>query len=278
MCHSQICSKIQVFVSIFAARMVLSAQQLFAIGKKQPLAWAARRSRPRWACRSRKRSGGCRGSAQRARCCRTALGDHVAAEAGVCVVFSLHLSFRTSLELRVSCAFCSVGSDDKNRDRNRRVFVPASLINAWVAAVPCCLVASVRKRLQASGIERGRRPQAEHWLGKQVICVEILVFLCHSYLFGPPSGEASALDGAEQAAAPGEVHIDVAAPWRSEAAAFGVLLVCSRSTEMADRIVPLKDTAQNTPFNTSFDTPRHATNTDNTTDTDNTSRPKMGPL
>ena len=31
------------------------------------LAWATRRSRPRWACRSRRRSGGCRGCARRAR-------------------------------------------------------------------------------------------------------------------------------------------------------------------------------------------------------------------
>ena len=31
------------------------------------------------------------------------------------------------------------------------------LINAWVATVPCCSIASVRKSLQASGIERGRK-------------------------------------------------------------------------------------------------------------------------
>ena len=39
------------------------------------------------------------------------------------------------------------------------------------------------------------------------------------------SGEASALDGAEQAAAPGVVHINVAEPWRSEEAAFEVLFL-----------------------------------------------------
>ena len=33
--------------------------------------------------------------------------------------------------------------------------------------------------------------------------------------------EESAPDGAEQAAAPGVVHIDVGAPWRDEEAAFG---------------------------------------------------------
>ena len=103
------------------------------------------------------------------------------------------------------------------------------LINAWVATVQCCSVASVRKRLQASGIERGRSSvqeymKAELWPAKQVICVEILVFLCLSYFFGPPTGEESALDGAEQAAAPGVVHIGVAVPWQSEEA-FGVLFL-----------------------------------------------------
>ena len=34
--------------------------------------------------------------------------------------------------------------------------------------------------------------------------------------FIPPTSEESALDGAEQAAAPGVVHTDVGAPWRSE--------------------------------------------------------------
>ena len=62
-------------------------------------------------------------------------------------------------------------------------------INAWVATVPCCSVASVCKRLQASGIERGRSSvqeymKAEHWPAKQVKRVEILVFLCHFFFFG----------------------------------------------------------------------------------------------
>ena len=43
------------------------------------------------------------------------------------------------------------GSDDKTQERVRAT----SLINALVAAVPCCSVTSVRKRLQAFGIERG---------------------------------------------------------------------------------------------------------------------------
>ena len=69
--------------------------------KKQPLAWATRRPRPCWACRSRHRSGGCRGSARRARWCRTTLGDHVVRRL-VCVVFSLHFSSRIS---RIACDF-----------------------------------------------------------------------------------------------------------------------------------------------------------------------------
>ena len=78
-------------------------------------------------------------------------------------------------------------------------------MNAWIANVPCCSVASVRKRLQASGIERSRSTvqeyvKAEHWPANQVMCVEILVFLCHFFFCGPPTGEESAPNGAEQAA------------------------------------------------------------------------------
>ena len=47
--------------------------------------------------------------------------------------------------------------------------------------------------------------KAEHWPAKQVISAEIFFFLCQSYFGGPPTGEESALDGAEQAAAPGVV-------------------------------------------------------------------------
>ena len=102
------------------------------------------------------------------------------------------------------------------------------LINAWIPVEQCCTVASVRKRLQASGIERSRSSvqeymKAVHWPAKQVMCVEILVFLCHSVFFGPPAGEESALDGAEQAAPPRVVHVDAGAARRGEEAAFGVL-------------------------------------------------------
>ena len=56
----------------------------------------------------------------------------------------------------------------------RSAFCAAALVNAWISVDPCCTVASVRKRLQASGIERSRRSvleymAAEHWPAKQVI-------------------------------------------------------------------------------------------------------------
>ena len=89
------------------------------------------------------------------------------------------------------------------------------LINAWVATVTCSSVASVRKRLLASGIERGRTSVQEymktyHWPAKQLICVEIHFSL--PFLFrGSPTNEESAPGGAKQAAPPAVVHIDVAA-------------------------------------------------------------------
>ena len=38
----------------------------------------------------------------------------------------------------------------------------AALINTWISVEPCCTVAGVRKRLQASGIERGRSSVEAH--------------------------------------------------------------------------------------------------------------------
>ena len=49
-----------------------------------PKAWVTRRLRPRWACRSRRRSAGCRGCARTATRCRTTPGDTVAKKL-VCV-------------------------------------------------------------------------------------------------------------------------------------------------------------------------------------------------
>ena len=186
MYHSQTCSKTQVFVSIFAATMVSCPHKNSLPSKfRQSPAWATRRSRPRWVCR--------RSSAWRASRCRTTLGDHVVRKL-VCVLF-LVLSVPTS----PSCAwfvrfFCGL------------IILSPALINASIATVPCCTVANVRKRLQASGIERGRSSvqeymKAEHWRAKQVTCA--FTYFC------PPTSEESALDGVEQATAPGVVHIDV---------------------------------------------------------------------
>ena len=80
-------------------------------------------------------------------------------------------SFDISRIGRVICASCSVGLMKKNQER---VLVPQMLINAWIPVEPCCTIASVRKCLQASGIERNRRSvheymAAEHWPAKQVI-------------------------------------------------------------------------------------------------------------
>ena len=49
---------------------------------------------------------------------------------------------------------------------------------------------------------------------------EAWLHLITCFFCGPPTGEASAPDGVEQAAPPGVVHIDVAVAWRSEEAAF----------------------------------------------------------
>ena len=110
----------------------------------QQRAWATRRSRPRWACRSRQRNGGCRSSA------RTARQRWATRRRGGWFVSYPCICRLTSLELRVTCAFFS-GAHDKIQERARAKI----LINAWAATVPCCSVASVRKRPQASGTERG---------------------------------------------------------------------------------------------------------------------------
>ena len=61
-----------------------------------------------------------------------------------------------------------------------------------------------------AGVWHRARPQqrpesmkAEHWPAKQVICVENPCFSLPVVFCGPPAGEESAPDGAEQAAPPG---------------------------------------------------------------------------
>ena len=75
------------------------------------------------------------------------IGRPRGAEAGVCVV-SLRVSFHIS---RNTLCLWVQGK------KKRRALVPHRLINDWIAVEPCCTVASVCKRLQASGIERSRR-------------------------------------------------------------------------------------------------------------------------
>ena len=95
------------------------------------------------------------------------IGRPRGAEAGVCVVFSLHVS--SHISRRVICVSrLWVHGCDEERVR------AAALINAWISVDPRCTVAGVRKRLQASGIERSRRSvheymAAEHWPAKQVV-------------------------------------------------------------------------------------------------------------
>ena len=78
------------------------------------------------------------------------IGHPRGADAGVCVMFSLHVSSHISRRvIRVSRLWVHGCNEERVR--------AAALINAWISADPCCTVASVRKRLQASGIERSRR-------------------------------------------------------------------------------------------------------------------------
>ena len=100
----------------------------------------------------------------------------------------------------------------------RSAFVPQHSSTPGFRLGPCCTVASVRKRLQASGIERSRRsvlePDDGGALASEAGDMWVNVLPC--------TGEESALDGAEQAAPPGVVHVDAAAPWRSEEAARSI--------------------------------------------------------
>ena len=67
--------------------------------------------------------------------------------------FSCYLSHIARIVMCASRLF--VHGCEKERVR------AAALINAWISVDPCCTVASVRKRLQASGIERSRRRSSD---------------------------------------------------------------------------------------------------------------------
>ena len=100
------------------------------------------------------------------------IGRPRGAEAGVCVMFSLRVS--SHISRRVICV-SRLWVHGCERVR------AAALINAWISVDPCCTVASVRKRRQASRIERSRRSvheymAAEHWPAKQVIRGKMMIF------------------------------------------------------------------------------------------------------
>ena len=115
--HSLIFLKSQVL----ACKMVLSAQELYAIERMAVAGMGNKKIRPRWACRNRQRSGGCRGCARKARWCRTTWGAHVARRL-VCVLLPFVLSPDLSNYARFVRLFS--GSDDKIR----RVILPRCLL------------------------------------------------------------------------------------------------------------------------------------------------------
>ena len=95
------------------------------------------------------------------------IGRPRGAEAGVCVMFSSHVS--SHISRRVICV-----SRPWVHGCNEKRVRAAALINAWISVDPCCTVASVRKLLEASAIDRSRRRfheymAAEHWPAEQVI-------------------------------------------------------------------------------------------------------------
>ena len=79
----------------------------------------------------------------------------------MCVMFSSHVS--SHISQRVICVLVC-GSMAVMRS----AFVPAALINAWISVDPCCTVASVRKRLQASGIGSASRRVCGKHLARHV--------------------------------------------------------------------------------------------------------------
>ena len=109
---------------------------------------AARRSRRRlvWRCRQRAAL-----AAKAALGWRRGVAQHRATAwcGGWCVsCFSCCLSHIARIVMRASRLL--VHGCKKERVR------AAALINTWISVEPCCTVAGVRKRLQASGIECGR--------------------------------------------------------------------------------------------------------------------------
>ena len=221
MYHSQICTKTPVFVSVFAARMVLSAQELFAMKKMATAGMGNKKiatalgspqsTMKRWLQRLRSEGEMVSHNVGRPR----------GAEAGLCLLFSFFARL-ISLESVRDLRACS-GADDKIRSA---CSCQASLINAWVATVPCCakspVFANVCKRLtpSAAGAAVQEHMKAEHWPAKQVTCGTILCFFSANVILWPSSQVKNQhLTALNKRRRLGVVHIDVGAPWRNEVAA-----------------------------------------------------------
>ena len=101
--------------------------------------------------------------------------------------------------------------------------VAKMLINAWVATV---LISRQFSQTSAGLWHRAQpqqRPEADEGGALASEAGEMYrnpCFLLPFSFCGPPTGEESAPDGAEQAAPPGVVHINAAAAWRGEEAEF----------------------------------------------------------
>ena len=131
-------------------------------------------------------------------------------EARLCLLV-FHLRPVTSLELRVICVFSG--------DTIRRVFLPRRLLLVSLQTHPAVqspVFANVCRHLESSSATQ--RPGVPRDAGDVWESCGCPLDIC-----GPPTGEESAPDGAEQATPPVVAHIDVAAAWRSEEAAFSDL-------------------------------------------------------
>ena len=95
------------------------------------------------------------------------IGRPRGAEAGVCVMFSSHVSSHISRRvIRVSHLWVRGCNEER--------------IHAWITVDPCCTVASVRKRLQASGIGSARRRGCGKYLARHAFLADsvVVVPLC----------------------------------------------------------------------------------------------------
>ena len=162
-----------------------SAEELFAIEKWPPKASAVRRPQRFLECRCRQRSGGWRGSAR-----ETTLWRNIGRPRGA------DWSSQIIRIARDSCV-CTVGLMIKSG-----CVLAKMLVAGTIADTPCCTGARVRKRLQASGMERGCRSvqmlmMAGRWPAKQVIFGDNGELFYYFPISATFVGEESALDGSK---------------------------------------------------------------------------------